>query len=65
MIENAHYATHLLAATTLRNALAQLSLQEILLDKDSITREIQEALDEATQTWYLISEVYIELFFCK
>jgi len=42
---------HLLAATTLRNALAQLSLQEILLDKDSITREIQEALDEATQTW--------------
>ena len=57
MIENAHYATHLLAATTLRNALAQLSLQEILLDKDSITREIQEALDEATQTWYLIFEL--------
>lgn len=50
-VENAHYATHLLAATTLRNALAQLSLQEILLDKDSITREIQEALDDATQTW--------------
>ena len=52
--ENAFYSTHLLVATTLRTVLGQRSLQEILLDKEPISIQIKETLDEATQIWHAL-----------
>ena len=51
-VENSHYSTHMLVATSIRNVLAQLSLQEILLDKNSISGQIRKNLDEATKAWF-------------
>lgn len=50
-VENAKYSTRLLAATTLRNILGQKTLQEILREKDTISKQMQEVLDEATDAW--------------
>lgn len=40
-VANAQYATRLLAATTLRNILGTKTLQEILVDKESIALRMQ------------------------
>merc|ERR1712204_143544 len=50
-VENAQFSTRLLAATTLRNMLGTRSLQEILMDKDSIALHMQQILDDATDLW--------------
>jgi erythrocyte band 7 integral membrane protein len=50
-VANAQYATRLLAATTLRNILGTKTLQEILVDKESIAHHMQELLDAATDEW--------------
>lgn len=50
-VQDAKYSTALLAATTLRNILGTQSLQDILREKDTISRRMQEMLDEATDKW--------------
>ena len=41
----------LLAATTLRNVLGTLSLGDILSQRETIAREMQSTLDDATEAW--------------
>jgi erythrocyte band 7 integral membrane protein len=50
-VANAQYSTRLLAATSLRNILGTKTLQEILVDKESIAHHMQELLDTATDEW--------------
>lgn len=50
-VQNARYSTQLLAATTLRNTLGTKTLQEILREKDIISNQMQEILDNATDKW--------------
>merc|ERR1719233_550769 len=44
-------SARLLAATTLRNVLGTMNLGEILSQRESIAREMREALDVATEPW--------------
>merc|ERR1712027_207338 len=44
-------AARLLAATTLRNVLGTLSLGDILSQRETIAREMQATLDDATEAW--------------
>eukprot|EP00794_Sanderia_malayensis_P015704 gene15704-17288_t len=50
-IRNAAGSTKLLAQTTLRNIIGTKSLSEALLDRDGVSRAIQNILDEATAPW--------------
>ncbi|XP_076049102.1 band 7 protein AGAP004871-like isoform X2 [Oratosquilla oratoria] len=50
-VENAHHSTRLLAQTTLRNMLGTKNLHEILGDRESISSDMQNSLDEATGSW--------------
>ena len=45
------HSTRLLAATTLRNVLGTRNLAEILSERESISKVMQDALDEATDLW--------------
>ena len=45
-VANAQYATRLLAATTLRNILGTKTLQEILVDKESIALRMQVSISK-------------------
>ena len=44
-------SARLLSATTLRNVLGTKSLGDILSERDSIAKEMQELLHEATEPW--------------
>merc|ERR1719322_1365673 len=44
-------SARLLAATTLRNVLGTLSLGDILSQRETIAREMQATLDDATEAW--------------
>ena len=44
-------SSRLLSATTLRNVLGTKSLEEILLGRETIAKEMQELLYEATDPW--------------
>ena len=44
-------SSRLLAATTLRNVLGARNLAEILSERESISKVMQDALDEATDLW--------------
>ena len=44
-------SARLLAATTLRNVLGTLSLGDILSQRETIAREMQSTLDDATEAW--------------
>ncbi|XP_012060743.1 PREDICTED: band 7 protein AGAP004871 [Atta cephalotes] len=50
-VENAHHSTRLLAQTTLRNTMGTRPLHEILSERETISGNMQVALDEATDTW--------------
>ncbi|XP_028274976.1 stomatin (EPB72)-like 3a isoform X1 [Parambassis ranga] len=50
-VSNAHSSTRLLAQTTLRNVLGTKNLAELLSDREGISLSMQEALDEATDSW--------------
>lgn len=50
-IQNATNSTRLLAQTTLRNELGTKNLSEVLLERDMISRSIQQILDHATDPW--------------
>ncbi|KAL7832014.1 hypothetical protein AOLI_G00295620 [Acnodon oligacanthus] len=50
-VKNADLSTRLLAQTTLRNVLGTKNLSEVLSDRESISHNMQCALDEATHPW--------------
>ena len=45
------HSTRLLAATTLRNVLGTKNLAEILSEREKISENMQNSLDEATDPW--------------
>lgn len=50
-VEDSSRSTKLLAQTTLRNILGTKTLAEMLSDRDQISLQTQETLDEATYPW--------------
>ncbi|KAL3093610.1 hypothetical protein niasHT_021676 [Heterodera trifolii] len=50
-IENSTGSTKLLAQTTLRNVLGTKTLSEMLSEREHISHQMQEVLDEATEHW--------------
>ena len=49
-------SARLIASTTLRNVLGTRNLAEILAERESISRVMQDALDEATDPWGVKAE---------
>merc|ERR1711953_836284 len=49
-------SARLLAATTLRNVLGTMNLGDILSQRESIAREMQNTLDEGTEPWGVMVE---------
>lgn len=50
-VENAQYSTRTLASTTLRNIFGTKTLQDILIDRDSVSKLLRELLDDTTSKW--------------
>ena len=50
-VENYMFATSTLSQTTLRDVLGQMELDELLAQRESINRDIQEMLDASTDPW--------------
>ena len=50
-VENFHYAVSQLAQTTMRNAVGSVSLDELLSEREKISKKICEIIDKATDPW--------------
>ncbi len=50
-VENFYYAVSQLAQTTMRNAVGEVSLDELLSKRDIISHKICEIIDKATDPW--------------
>ena len=50
-VENYHYAVSQLAQTTMRNAVGEVSLDELLSEREVISQKICEIIDKATDPW--------------
>lgn len=50
-VENFYFAVGQLAQTTMRNAVGSVSLDELLSERDKISTEICNIIDEATDPW--------------
>jgi len=50
-VENFYYAVSQLAQTTMRNAVGEVSLDDLLKNRDGIAHRIQEIVDKATDPW--------------
>ena len=50
-VENFSYAVSQLAQTTMRNATGEVSLDELLSNRDEISARIQKVVDEASDPW--------------
>ena len=50
-VENFRYAISQLAQTTMRNASGEVSLDELLANRDEISARIQKVVDEASDPW--------------
>lgn len=50
-VEKYIYATSMLAQTTLRSAVGQVELDELLAERDKINIRIQKSIDEQTEPW--------------
>ena len=50
-VENFHYAVSQLAQTTMRNAVGEVSLDELLSEREMISQKICEIIDKATDPW--------------
>ena len=50
-VENYSKATYLLAQTTLRSAIGQHELDELLSQRDRINQQLQQVIDEGTEPW--------------
>ncbi len=59
-IEQFHYAINQLAQTTLRNVIGEMTLNEVLSNRDEISSKIRKIVDEASDPWG-IKVVAVEL----
>lgn len=50
-VENFYYAVSQLAQTTMRNVVGEVSLDELLTNRDQISDRIQQIVDKATDPW--------------
>ena len=50
-VENYYYATSQIAQTTLRSILGEVSLDELLADREKLSQRLREIIDMATQPW--------------
>lgn len=50
-VENIHYAVLQLAQTTMRNVVGEVTLDELLSLRQTISEKIEKIVDEATVTW--------------
>lgn len=50
-IENFNYATAQVAQTTLRSIVGQVELDELLINRDEINRQLQQIIDSLTDPW--------------
>lgn len=50
-VENFIYAMSQLAQTTMRNAVGEVELDQLLADRDSISERIRKVVDEASDPW--------------
>ncbi len=50
-VENFNYAVSQLAQTTMRNVVGSVSLDELLTERDKLSNEICQIVDEATDPW--------------
>ncbi|MFH1890075.1 MAG: slipin family protein [Candidatus Kuenenbacteria bacterium] len=50
-VENFRYATSQLAQTTMRNAVGEVDLDELLSNRDEVSNRIREIVDKATDPW--------------
>jgi regulator of protease activity HflC (stomatin/prohibitin superfamily) len=50
-VENSYYAVSQLAQTTMRNTTGEVTLDELLANRDEISNRIREVVDKATDQW--------------
>jgi regulator of protease activity HflC (stomatin/prohibitin superfamily) len=50
-VENYSYATSQIAQTTLRSVLGEVSLDELLADREKLSQRLREIIDMATEPW--------------
>ncbi|MBL7131365.1 MAG: slipin family protein [Candidatus Omnitrophica bacterium] len=50
-VENYHYATSQMAQTTLRSIMGQMTLDDVLTEREKINSRLQEIIDKATDPW--------------
>ncbi len=50
-VENFYYAVSQLAQTTMRNAVGEVELDELLSERETISKKICDIIDEATDPW--------------
>ncbi|MBP9828011.1 slipin family protein [Patescibacteria group bacterium] len=50
-VENVHYAVMQLAQTTMRNVVGEVTLDELLSMRQSLSERIEKQVDEATNSW--------------
>ncbi|WP_005035415.1 slipin family protein [Holophaga foetida] len=50
-VENYYYATSQIAQTTLRSVLGEVSLDELLADREKLSARLREIIDSATEPW--------------
>ena len=50
-VEDFYYATSQLAQTTMRNAVGEVTLDELLTERDKISKKICDIIDKATDPW--------------
>ncbi len=50
-VENFYYAVSQLAQTTMRNAVGEVDLDQLLSNRDDVSKRIQQVVDSATDPW--------------
>ena len=50
-VENYYYATSQIAQTTLRSVLGEVTLDELLADREKLSQRLQEIIDQSTEPW--------------
>jgi regulator of protease activity HflC (stomatin/prohibitin superfamily) len=50
-VQHYHYATQQVAQTTLRSILGRVDLDELLMNRDEVNRQLQQIIDDLTEPW--------------
>jgi regulator of protease activity HflC (stomatin/prohibitin superfamily) len=50
-VENYYYATSQMAQTTLRSILGEVTMDELLADREKLSQRLREIIDRATEPW--------------